>query len=311
MSNLRIVFLDRATVGESSLAPIEQLGRLICYPTTTTEEVPERIAEAEVIITNKVLIGRREIDVAPQLRLICVAATGTNNIDLDYAAMRGIPVRNVAGYSTESVVQSTFMHLLNLSGHASTFDHYIKSKAYSQSSLFTWMGVSWSELHGKRMGIIGLGAIGQRVATVAEAFGMEVVYYPTSGKAHSDRYPALSLEELLATSDVVSIHAPLNERTRGLLGYAELCRMRPSALLLNAGRGGIVDETALVRALDEERIAGAGLDVFTSEPLPIDSPLLAAKQPERLSLTPHTAWASAEARTRLITAIADNIRTIL
>ena len=308
---LQIVFLDRATVGDSSLAPIEELGQLVCYDTTSADEVNERIASAQVIITNKVLIGRREIDAAPHLRLICVAATGTNNIDLDYAAERAIPVRNVAGYSTESVVQSTFMHLLTLAGHAPAFDHYIKSGHYSHSGLFTWMGTSWHELHGKRMGIIGLGAIGQRVATIAEAFGMEVVYYPTSGRAHSDRYEALTLDALLTSCDVISIHAPLNERTKGLLGYDELCRMRPTALLLNAGRGGIVDEEALARALDEERIAGAGLDVYATEPLPASSPLLTCRHPERLSLTPHTAWASCEARTRLIAAIADNIRTIL
>ncbi|MBR1994702.1 MAG: hydroxyacid dehydrogenase, partial [Alistipes sp.] len=149
---LQIVFLDRATVGDSSLSPIEELGQLVCYDTTSADEVNERIASAQVIITNKVLIGRREIDAAPDLRLICVAATGTNNIDLDYAAERAIPVRNVAGYSTESVVQSTFMHLLTLAGHAPIFDHYIKEGHYSHSGLFTWMGTSWRELHGKRMG---------------------------------------------------------------------------------------------------------------------------------------------------------------
>ncbi|MBQ2728471.1 MAG: D-2-hydroxyacid dehydrogenase [Alistipes sp.] len=307
----KICFLDRASLGDVSLAPIAALGELVCYETSAPHQVAERIADAEVIITNKVLIGRAEIDAAPALRLICVAATGTNNIDLDYAAERGIPVRNVAGYSTESVVQTTFMHLLNLVGQAPHYDHHIKSGAYSHSGLFTYMGCSWSELHSKRIGIIGLGTIGNRVAAIAEAFGMEVVYYPTSGKAHSDRYPALSLDELLTTADVVSIHAPLNEQTRGLLGYAELCRMKPSAILLNAGRGGIVDEAALAQALDEGCLAGAGLDVFAIEPLPADSPLLSMAHPERLSLTPHTAWASREARERLVAKIAENIRTTL
>lgn len=311
MNRPNIVFLDRATVGDVSLAAIETIGTLRCYDSTTPDEVLDRIAEAEIVITNKVVLGRRELDQAPALRLICVAATGTNNIDLDYAAERGIAVRNVAGYSTESVVQTTFMHLLCLAGHAATYDHHIKQGRYSHDALFTWMGPAWSELHGKRIGIIGLGTIGQRVASVAEAFGMEVVYYPTSGRAHHDRYPALSLDELLSTADVVSIHAPLNEHTRGLLGYAELCRMKPTALLLNAGRGGIVEEEALARALDEDRLAGAGLDVFTIEPLPAYSPLLKCKHPERLSLTPHTAWASLEARTRLIAAIANNILTTI
>lgn len=308
---LNICFLDRATLGDTSLDPIAALGDLVCYDTTSPEAIEARIADAEVIITNKVVIGRREIDAAPRLRLICVAATGTNNIDLDYAAERGIPVRNVAGYSTESVVQTTFMHLLNLIGRAPHYDQQIKSGAYSRSGLFTYMGCSWSELHGKRIGIIGLGTIGSRVAAIAEAFGMEVVYYPTSGKAHCDCYPAVALNELLATADVVSIHAPLNDRTRGLIGYEELNRMKPTAILLNAGRGGIVDETALAHALDEERLAGAGLDVFAVEPLPADSPLLTIKHPERLSLTPHTAWASREARERLVAKIAENIRTTL
>jgi glycerate dehydrogenase len=308
---LKICFLDRATLGDVSLDPIAALGELTCYDTTTPDEVASRIAEAEVIITNKVIIGRNEMDAAPHLQLICIAATGTNNIDLAYAAERGIPVRNVAGYSTESVVQTTIMHLLNLMGHAAHYDHYIKSGAYSHSGLFTYMECSWNELYGKRIGIIGLGTIGARVATIAEAFGMEVVYYPTSGKAHHDRYPALTLDELLSTADVVSIHAPLNDRTRDLLGYDELCRMKPTAILLNAGRGGIVNEEALARAIDEERLAGAGLDVFATEPLPADSPLLSVEHPERLSLTPHTAWASREARERLVAKIAENIRTTL
>lgn len=308
---MKIVFLDRASVGDASLKVLEELGELVCYDLTAPDERVERIADAEIIITNKVRIDRPEMEAAPHLKMICIAATGMNNVDLEAAEERGIAVKNVAGYSTESVVQSTFAHLLNLASKLPYFDERVKSGAYSRSGLFTDMGRSFRELYGKRMGIIGLGTIGRRVAAVAEAFGMEVVYYATSGKAHDDYFRAVSLDELLTTSDVVSIHAPLNERTAGLISQEELRRMKYTALLLNAGRGGIINETDLAEALNEGWIAGAGLDVYQTEPLPADSPLLTVKDPEKLSLTPHTAWASAEARARLIAGIARNIESLL
>lgn len=308
---MKIVFLDRASVGDASLKALEELGELVCYDLTAPDERAERIADAEIIITNKVRIDRPEMEAAPRLKMICIAATGMNNVDLQAAVERGIAVKNVAGYSTESVVQSTFAHLLNLASKLPYFDERVKSGAYSRSGLFTDMGRSFRELYGKRMGIIGLGTIGRRVATVAEAFGMEVVYYATSGKAHDDHFRAVSLDELLTTSDVISIHAPLNERTAGLISQEELRRMKYTALLLNAGRGGIINETDLAEALNEGWIAGAGLDVYQTEPLPADSPLLTVKDPEKLSLTPHTAWASAEARARLIAGIAENIESLI
>lgn len=308
---MKIVFLDRASVGDASLKALEEMGELVCYDRTAPNERAERIADAEIIITNKVRIDRPEMEAAPHLKMICIAATGMNNVDLEAAEERGIAVKNVAGYSTESVVQSTFAHLLNLASKLPYFDDRVKSGAYSRSGLFTDMGRSFRELYGKRMGIIGLGTIGRRVAAVAEAFGMEVVYYATSGKPHDDYFRAVSLDELLTTSDVVSIHAALNERTAGLISQEELRRMKYTALLLNAGRGGIINETDLAEALNEGWIAGAGLDVYQTEPLPADSPLLTVKDPEKLSLTPHTAWASAEARARLIAGIARNIESLL
>ena len=311
MAAPKIIFLDRATVGDVSLAPIAALGDLICYDRTIPSDVDARIADAEVIITNKVRIGRSEMKAAPRLRLICIAATGMNNVDLEAAAEFGIPVRNVAGYSTESVVQTTFAHILSLAGRLAAFDRTVKSGEYSRSGLFTDASLPFHELCGHRIGIIGMGTIGRRVAAVAEAFGMEVVYFPTSGIAHESRYPALGLDELLATSDIVSIHAPLNERTLGLIQLPQLRRMKPTAILVNAGRGGIVDEADLATALNEGALAGAGLDVYTAEPLPEESPLLQIDRPEQLSLTPHTAWASAEARERLIRSIAGNIRETL
>ena len=230
-----------------------------------------------------------------------------NNIDLKACEERGIPVRNVAGYSTESVVQETFMHILSLLGNGPYFDNVVKSGAYSASGLFTDVSRPFIEMHGKRIGIIGMGTIGSRVAKVAEAFGMEVVYYSTSGTGHCHEYPSLTLEDLIKTSDVISIHAPYNERTAGLIGLKELEWMKPSAIIVNMGRGGIVDEQALATVIDKDLIGGAALDVFTSEPLPADSPLLHTSHPEKFRFTPHTAWASEEARQRLIEAVAANI----
>lgn len=305
---MKIVFLDSATLGQDvSLEPIASLGELVCYERTRPEDVFERIADCEVLIINKIKIGKPQIDAAPKLRLICEAATGVNNIDVSYAESRGIPVRNVAAYSTESVVQTTFMHLLTLVQGRGYYDRFVKDGRYSHSGSFTCMDIAFSELDGKNMGIIGLGTIGSRVAKVAEAFGMKVSYYSTSGTNHSSEYPSLPLDALMAQSDVISVHAPLNARTDGLVGYRELSLMKRSAYILNMGRGGIVVEADLARALDEGLLAGAGLDVFGTEPLPSDHPFLHMAHPERLSLTPHIAWASVEARRRLVAGIAANI----
>lgn len=304
---MKIVYLDAATMGDTPLDCIAAKGELVTYPNSTAAEALERVSDCEVLIVNKVVVDKALIDAAPKLRLICEAATGVNNIDLDYAASRNIPVRNVAGYSSDSVVQQTFMHMLSLMGNGPYFDTRVKDGTYSVSGLFTDVTMPFVEAAGKTMGIIGMGTIGSKVAKVAEAFGMKVIYYSTSGTAHCTDYPSLTLEELLSASDVVSVHAPLNERTRGLIGKPQLSLMKPSAFLLNTGRGGIVDEYALADAVDAGLIAGAALDVFSQEPLPSDSPLLHVRHPERFRFTPHTAWASVEARARLVEGIAANI----
>ncbi len=304
---MKIVFLDAATVGDTSLAPIARLGELICYDRSMPAEARERVGDCDVLIVNKVRVDSDLLDAAPALKLICEAATGVNNIDVEACEKRGIPVRNVAGYSTDSVVQETFMHLLSLLGKAPYFDGAVKSGAYSRSGLFTDVSHPFIEITGKTLGIIGMGTIGQKVASVASAFGMRVIYFSTSGTGHCKDYPCVDLDTLLAESDVVSIHAPLNARTQGLLKMAELRKMKPSAFLINMGRGGIVDEADLAAAVDEGVIAGAALDVFTVEPLPLDHPFLQVKHPERFRFTPHTAWASVEARERLVAIIADNI----
>lgn len=304
---MKMTFLDAATLGDVSFAPIERLGELVCWPVSSPAEALERVADCDVLIVNKVKVTSGLIDAAPRLRLICEAATGVNNIDLDYAASKGIPVRNVAGYSTESVVQSTFMHILSLVGKLPYYDWKVKSGRYSWSGLFTDVSMPFFELSGKTMGIVGMGTIGHRVAEVARAFGMDVIYYSTSGTSHCTDYPSVSLERLMSDSDVVSVHAPLNEKTSGLIGEKELSLMKPHAVIVNMGRGGIVDEAALARAVDEGVISGAGMDVYTAEPMNVRNPLSLARHQERLSLTPHTAWASVEARRRLVDMIADNI----
>lgn len=304
---MKIVFLDAGTMGTSSLAPIERLGELTAWPNSTPDETIRRVVDCDVLIVNKIKVNDRLLEAAPKLRLVCEAGTGINNIDVEACSRHGVMVRNVAGYSTDSVVQETFMHILNLLGNGAYFDNVVKSGAYSRSGLFTDYSRPFIEMAGKTLGIIGLGAIGAKVAKIGVAFGMKVIYYSTSGTSHNTEYPSVPLERLMRESDVISVHAPYNERTAGLVGEKELRMMKPKSIIVNMGRGGIVVEDALVKVIDEGVIGGAGLDVYSTEPIPADHPLLRTRHPERLSLTPHVAWASIEARERLIQSIADNI----
>ena len=304
---MKIVYLDAATMGDTPLDDISALGELVCYDNSTYEEALNRVSDCEVLIINKVKVDRELLSNAPALKLVCEAATGVNNIDLEACEERGIPVRNVAGYSTDSFFQATFMHILSLLGNAPYFDLAVKSGRYSKSGLFTDVSKPFIEIFGKTMGIIGMGAIGNKVAKIAQAFGMNVVYYSTSGTSHCKEYPSLPLEELMLKADVISVHAPLNEKTKGLIGEKELSIMKPDSIIVNMGRGGIIDECALAKAIDNNIIGGAALDVFEREPLPEDNPLLHTSHPEKLRFTPHTAWASVEARKRLELRIAENI----
>ena len=304
---MKIVFLDAGTMGTSSLAPIERLGELTAWPNSTPDEIMRRVVDCDVLIVNKIKVNDRLLEAAPKLRLVCEAGTGINNIDVEACSRHGVMVRNVAGYSTDSVVQETFMHILNLLGNGAYFDNVVKSGAYSRSGLFTDYSRPFIEMAGKTLGIIGLGAIGAKVAKIGVAFGMKVIYYSTSGTSHNTEYPSVPLERLMRESDVISVHAPYNERTAGLVGEKELRMMKPKSIIVNMGRGGIVVEEALAKVIDEGVIGGAGLDVYSTEPIPADHTLLRTRRPERLSLTPHVAWASIEARERLIQSIADNI----
>ena len=302
-----IVFLDAYSLGGADLTAIRALGNYSEYEYTRRDQIVERCREAEVAITNKVVFDRATLEQLPRLRLICVAATGMNHIDLEAAAERGIAVKNAVGYSTHSVTETTIGAAIALMRQVVYYDRYVKQE-YGGSERQYHFGRTTHQLFGSRWGIIGLGNIGHSVAKVAEALGCEVAYTSTSGVVREEPYPCLPLDELLAWADVVSIHAPLNDRTRGLIGARELARMKPSALLINVARGGIVDEAALAAALDEGRLAGAALDVFAHEPLEADSPLLRLRNADRLLLSPHNAWSPVEAVAVLVECIARNIR---
>lgn len=308
---MKIVFLDAATMGTTPLTEIEVLGEFVRYESSTPEEALERVRDADVAILNKVIVNKAFLDAAPRLKLVCEAGTGINNIDTKLCDERGVAVRNVAGYSTDSVAQHTWALILALAGRLFHYNAYTKDGRYSAGIIHTDAAHPYTELVGKTIGIVGMGAIGSKVAKIATLFGMKVIYYSTSGTSHCREYPSVPIETLLREADVVSVHAPYNERTAGLIDYDGLCLMKPTAWLVNTGRGGIAVENDLARAIDEERIAGIGLDVFEKEPLPADSPLLHSSHPERIILTPHIAWSSVEARARLASEMARNIREYL
>ena len=305
---MKIVFLDAISMGDVSLDEMAALGELVCYPSSTAEEARERVRDADVACLNKVIVDQAFLDAAPQLKLICEAGTGINNIDVKLCEERGVAVRNVAAYSTDSVAQTAWMHILNLCGRAFHYQEFVRSGAYSQNPVHVDYAHPFTEIAGKTLGIVGMGPIGQKVAAIGKAFGMDVIYYSTSGTGHCKEYPCVSLEELLSRSDVISIHAPYNARTAGLIGYAQLQQMKRTAVLVNTGRGGIATEADLARALDDGLIAGAALDVYVKEPLPLDSPLMHLQHPERLLFSPHIAWYSREARARLAHEMAQNIK---
>jgi glycerate dehydrogenase len=309
---MNIVFLDASTVGDvPNLKSIKELGDVTFYDVTHPDETADRIRKADIAITNKVVFTRELMEEAENLKLICIAATGMNNVDREAAKELGVEVKNVAGYASVSVAQTTFAMILQLQMNLSQYDSYVKSGEYSESPIFTNMDQNYHEISGMRFGIIGLGNIGRKVADIATAFGAEVVYYSTSGQNTDQPYERLDLDELLKTSDVVSIHAPLNENTENLISAGQFELIKPSAILINTGRGGIVSESDLAKALDSESIGGAALDVFEQEPINADNPLLTIKNKERLIMTPHIAWASVEARTQLIDGVKKNIEEFI
>lgn len=288
-----------------------ELGEVVEYDFTSPEEVPARVADADVVIVNKVPINEQTIYTAQNLKLVCVTATGTNNLDKGYLAERGIAWRNAAGYSTESVAQHTFAMLFYLMEHLRYYDDYVKEGHYVNDVMFTHFAKTFCQLTGKTWGIIGLGAIGRRVAEIARLFGAEILYYSASGAPEQKGYLQVDFDTLLRKSDIVSVHAPLNTYTEGLMNAYAFSVMQPHAIFLNLGRGPIVVEKALVDALNAGKIAAAGLDVLCQEPMTSDSPLLEVQDKSRLLITPHIAWASVEARTNLMNIVAGQIKEFI
>lgn len=306
---MKIVFLDVKTIGDDiDLSGYDALGEVVKYGFSTPEEIPERIKDANVIILNKAPVTEQTIGGAKNLKLVCVSATGTNNLDKEYLAKRKIAWRNVAGYSTESVAQHTFALLFYLLEKLSYYDAYVKEERYVNDTIFTHFAEHFNQICGKTWGIIGLGNIGRRVADIAKAFGANVIYYSTTGKNTQEGYTRVDFDTLLATSDILSVHAPLTAETENLMDKDAFSKMKPSAIFLNLGRGAIVVEQDLADALNTHQIAAAGLDVLCEEPMSRDNPLLSIKDSRRLFITPHIAWASVEARTNLMNIILEQIK---
>lgn len=307
---MKIVFLDEYSICNSDLFEIKALGDYVGYETTAPDEVVERCQDADIVISNKVVLDAEIIASLPKLKLICVAATGMNNVDLEAAAEHGIEVKNAVGYSTYAVAEATIGSALSLLREVTYYDNFFKSGKYAAAERIFNFDRPTAQLRGKRWGIIGMGNIGREVARLAEAFGCEVNYFSTSGITRDEQYTALTLNELLSSSDIISLHCPLNDRTRNLITKEELSMMKPSAIIINVARGGIVNEQDLADALNSGVIRAAALDVFTSEPLR-ESPLYSLNEPYRLLASPHNAWSSVEAIGRLVECITQNIKNFI
>jgi len=307
---MRGVFLDAGSLArpDIDMAPLGHESIVWAYYDFTPRgTVIERVAEADIVITNKVMVYSAALEAAKRLKLICIAATGTNNVDLDAARRRGVTVCNVLGYATPSVVEHVFTLMLALMRHLPDYQQAVRNGRWQKSLHFSFIDFPINELSGKALGIVGYGELGQAVAKVAEAFGMRILIAERPGAARrADRVP---LAELLPQADVLSLHCPLTPETRAMISAKELQLMKRGAMLINTARGGIVDEAALVEALRSGRLGGAGVDVLMQEP-PAENPLLADDIPN-LIITPHIAWASREARQRLVNEVAANIGAFL
>lgn len=301
-----LVFLDRSTTdrGDLDFTALESLGRLVSYPTSTPAETRERVASADIVLTNKAVLGSAEMDAAPRLKLVQVVATGVNNIDLEAARARGLAVCNVSGYSTEAVAQHVFASLLNLVTNVHRFA--AEPQRWAASPIFTRLDYPVSELAGKTLGIVGLGSIGRAVARIGAAFGMRVVAYARGASDSSGDIPRLAPEEFFASCDAITLHCPLTPETRHFINAATLAKMKPGAVLVNTGRGDLIHEADLVAALRSGSLRAAAVDVLTPEPPAPDHPFLAAGL-DNLFITPHSAWSAVEARQRLLDGIVANI----
>ena len=309
---MKISILERDSLGiDVDMSEIDKLGEVTVYPATTVENAVEHIGDADIIIANKLPLNAETLKGAVNLKFVAQTATGTNNVDFDYTNAKGIGVANVPSYSTDSVAQHTFALLLYLVEKMRFFDDYVKNGTYSNSSCFSCLDMIYPEIAGKTWGIIGMGAIGQKVAQIATVFGCKVICYSASGRTYDMPYEQVDFDTLLAKSDILSVHAPLNEYTKGLMNYDAFCKMKTSAYFINVGRGPIVVEEDLARALEEDQLRAAGLDVLCVEPLPIDNPLLKFKDSSKIIITPHVAWATSEARQRCVDVVTENIKAFL
>lgn len=307
---MKIVFMEAQSLGDDmDLSRFRQLGEVEIYERDTPAENATRIQDADVVVMNKIRMDEAILKDARQLKLICVTATGTDCVDLAYAASRGIAVSNVVAYSTESVVQHTFALLFYLWERSRFYDDYVKSGQYSRQKGFGCFQEKFHELAGKTWGIVGMGNIGRRVAQVASCFGCQVIYYSTTGVERQEEFVRVGWETLLRESDVISIHAPLNNVTQELIDADALRQMKKTAVLLNLGRGGIVRDEDLVEALETGEIAAAGLDVLNGEPIQLDNPLNRIQDSRKLYITPHIVWATVESRTRCVQEVYENIRS--
>ena len=309
---MKIVFLDAKTIGDDiDLSAFKTLGEFVTYDYSTPEEAAKRTVDADIILTNKVPVNEQTVGNASKLKFVCETATGTNNLDKGYLESRGIGWKNAAGYSTNAVAQHTFALLFYLMEKLRYYDDYVKSGEYVSCESFTHFAESFAEINGKTWGIVGLGSIGRKVADIASAFGANVIYYSASGRPGQPGYHQVDWETLLAESDIISVHAPLNSYTEDLMNKDAFSKMKKGCIFLNLGRGPIVNENDLANALKHEEIAAAGLDVLCEEPICSDNPLLAIKDSRRLLITPHMAWASKEARTKLMEISFNSIKEYL
>lgn len=310
--DIEIVILQRDSVGQDiDISMFEKLGHVVMYGNTLQHEVRERIKDAQIVITNKNMMDESVLHDLPQLKLICLTATGTNNVDLEYCRNNGIKVANVKGYSTDTVAQHTLALLMHLVEKNKTYDYYVKSKEYARSGSFSYFNDVFHDVSSMIWGIVGLGNIGRKVAYIAEAMGAKVQYYSTSGRNATSDYQQVDFETLLKTSDIISIHAPLNEQTHYLFNEKALRQMKKMAYLINVGRGGIIEEKALVKVLNEGHLAGVGLDVFEHEPLLEDDVIYTIRDMDKVILTPHIAWGSIEARQRCVDEVYQNVLAYL
>lgn len=309
---MKIVVLERNSVGtDISVDCYKDFGEVTYYRNTLAEDAPEKVKDADIIIANKCPMNEATLKDAPNVKLICEFATGYDNVDLEYCKKRGIHVANVRDYCTAAVAQHTFSLVLYLMEHLRHYDDYVKGGAYSAQDRFSNFDIPYTELEGKVWGIIGMGNIGKRVAKIAEAFGCKVIFYSVTGKSTCTDYERVSFDELLAHADFLSLHCPLSDLTRNLIDKDAFAKMKKTSILINVARGPVVNGRDLCDALTQGTIAAAGLDVFEEEPISVTHPLYQIKDSNKLIITPHMAWASIEARTRVVEEVYKNIEAFL